>query len=152
MSARSLIRRLVVEPFAGGRLLATLAAFPRFYRQWREFRRHSPIAVRIGDWFPRLGDDTAITPFDPHYFYQSAWAARCIARSRVREHTDVGSQIDLIAPLTGFVKVEFIDLRPLNAQLANLRSRAGSILALPHKDGSVRSLSCLHVLEHIGLG
>jgi len=29
---------------------------------------------------------------------------------------------------------------------------AGSILALPFADASVRSLSCLHVIEHMGLG
>jgi hypothetical protein len=99
-----------------------------------------------------LFDATETTEFDPHYFYQSAWAARAIAHSKVRTHVDVGSQITLIAPLTGFIKVEFVDIRPLEASLPNLNTVRGSILELPYRDRSLRSLSCLHVVEHIGLG
>lgn len=36
--------------------------------------------------------------------------------------------------------------------LSGLTFKQGSILGLPFKDGADQSLSCLHVIEHIGLG
>lgn len=48
--------------------------------------------------------------------------------------------------------VEYIDIRPLESHVPNLSFRSGSILNLPHASHSVKSLSCLHVIEHIGLG
>jgi hypothetical protein len=50
------------------------------------------------------------------------------------------------------VEVEFIDIRPIQTNLRELIPRSGSILALDYQDNSVQSLSCLHVIEHIGLG
>jgi SAM-dependent methyltransferase len=46
----------------------------------------------------------------------------------------------------------FVDYRPLQAQISGLRVIGGDIKRLPFADGSVRSLSSLHVIEHIGLG
>jgi len=54
--------------------------------------------------------------------------------------------------LSTIAKVTFIDIRPLNANLKNLKPEYGSILEMPYSDNSIVSLSCLHVAEHIGLG
>ena len=54
--------------------------------------------------------------------------------------------------LAAFVPTTFIDVRPIAAEIPNLHPRAGSVTELPYDDGSVHSLSCLHVAEHIGLG
>jgi len=54
--------------------------------------------------------------------------------------------------LTTHTQVTFIDVRPLKVELARLYPIAGSIARLPLRDGSITSLSCLHVVEHIGLG
>jgi SAM-dependent methyltransferase len=45
-----------------------------------------------------------------------------------------------------------VDYRPLKTSLPGLRSVAGDILRLPFADNSLDSASCLHVIEHIGLG
>ncbi|MGB8355034.1 MAG: DUF268 domain-containing protein [Chthoniobacteraceae bacterium] len=34
----------------------------------------------------------------------------------------------------------------------NLQSKRADLMALPFEDGSILSLSCMHVVEHIGLG
>ncbi len=151
-TVKRIVRHLLLRPLAAGSFLRSTARLPRFIAQWAAYRRSSAERVEIGDWYPCLDDRTKTTPFDAHYFYQSAWAAAKIAESRTAKHVDVGSQINLIAPLAGFVEVEFVDLRPLEATLPRLRSVAGSILALPYRDGSVWSLSSLHVIEHVGLG
>jgi Caenorhabditis protein of unknown function, DUF268. len=54
--------------------------------------------------------------------------------------------------LTVITTVKFVDIRPLEAKLKNFTSAKGSVLKLPFTDNSIKSLSCLHVAEHIGLG
>ena len=104
------------------------------------------------DLYPCLGDDTSTTGFDAHCLYQEAWAARRILSAAPSHHVDVGSRTSFVAVLSAAVPVCFIDIRPLPVKLDGLDCRAGSVLALPFGDASVNSLSCLHVVEHVGLG
>jgi hypothetical protein len=108
--------------------------------------------IKLGDTYPCIHDKTQTTAFDVHYFYQDIWAFKKILESNVRNHVDVGSRVDFVGFLTTITEVTFIDIRPLKANLNNLSSRRGSILAMPYESDSVQSLSCLHVAEHIGLG
>jgi hypothetical protein len=108
--------------------------------------------INLGDIYPCIYDKTQTTAFDAHYFYQDIWAFKKIQESKVGNHVDVGSRVDFVGFLTAITRVTFIDIRPLKANLDNLNSRKGSILAMPYEDDSVQSLSCLHVAEHIGLG
>lgn len=108
--------------------------------------------AKFRDSAPYIHDKTGTTPFLRHYFYQDIWAARNIAASGVDAHVDVASRIDLVGFLTAITKVTFIDIRPLEANLPNFECKTGSIVAMPYADSEVRSLSCLHVAEHIGLG
>jgi len=57
-----------------------------------------------------------------------------------------------VAHLLPFCEVTYVDLRPLPVEVPGLRVKQGSLLALPFEDASIPSLSCLHVLEHLGLG
>lgn len=104
------------------------------------------------DLYPCLHEKTATTSFDTHYFYQDIWAFGKIVRGKTPEHVDIGSKVDYVGFLTAVTGVTFIDIRPLEAHIDNLRNLPGSILAIPYPDDSVVSLSCLHVAEHIGLG
>jgi SAM-dependent methyltransferase len=101
---------------------------------------------------PQLLDRSSTTPFDRHYAYQDAWAAREIFKRRPATHIDVGSRISFVLGLTAFVPVTFIDLRPLEIAMPDLETRRGSILDLPFENESVGSISSLHVAEHVGLG
>lgn len=67
-------------------------------------------------------------------------------------HVDVGSSTMMVNVLSGFVETIFLDYRPLQARLSNLHAAAGNIVRLPFADSTVQSLSCLHVIEHVGLG
>lgn len=88
-----------------------------------------------------------------HYFHQDLWVASDIYRLNIRSHVDVGSRLDgFIAHLLPFCSVTFVDLRPLNLDHVNFNFIQGTITNLPFKDSSISSLSCLHVIEHIGLG
>jgi SAM-dependent methyltransferase len=101
---------------------------------------------------PRTEDRTELTPFDDHYLYQDLWAFKRILRSGMPAHLDVGSRLEFVAFLSAATRVTFLDIRPPRLEIENLECRKGDILHLPYADGSIPSLSCLHVAEHIGLG
>lgn len=123
-----------------------------YFRDWRAFEKRSGRRLSFSESYPCLNDAVATTPFDPHYFRQSAWLARRLAEARPEAHVDIGSSIDVIAVIAAFIPTTFVDVRPLPVNLSNLTSLAGDITALDMPDRSVASLSCLHVIEHIGLG
>jgi SAM-dependent methyltransferase len=88
-----------------------------------------------------------------HYFFQDIWAAQKVYLKKVTKHVDIASRIDgFVAHILAFTKVEYVDIRKLKSELDNLTFLEGSILQLPYEDASISSLSCLHVIEHIGLG
>jgi SAM-dependent methyltransferase len=133
--------------------LVGLWYLPKFFKDWRTYARMSGSEeVRLRDSKPCLVDKMPYTPFDAHYFYQGAWLGRRLKELRSKEHVDVGSSIMAIGALSAIVHTIFVDYRPLMVKLTNLCSIAANISFLPFGSESVRSLSCLHVIEHIGLG
>jgi SAM-dependent methyltransferase len=132
--------------------LDSIRAFPRFLAARRQYEMLLGRRLDRMDDIPQLLDSTPTTPFDAHYTYQDAWAARLIHGARPRRHVDVGSRISFVIGLTPFVSTTFIDVRPLEVTIENLDSQAGSITDLPFEDASLESVSSLHVAEHIGLG
>lgn len=153
MSGRQLIRNwalafLLPRPLVGVRYLS------RYVRDWRRFARATrKTKPRLEDSYPCLGDWTSGTPFDAHYFYQGAWLARRLAgRKPLGLHVDVGSSVLTVSVLSAFADTAFVDLRPLASTLSGLHSVAADIANLPFAARSLDSVSCLHVIEHIGLG
>lgn len=138
-----------------------------WWRHWRarwkfqgDFRRFSKLSgtgeKRFSlDWkdrFPCIGDDTSSTTIDRHYVYHTAWAARILAKTRPIEHVDISSYIYFSALISAFLPVRFYDYRPVTLGLDNLETGFANIVELPFVSGSIKSLSCMHVVEHIGLG
>jgi hypothetical protein len=126
-------------------------SLPRYFKDWFHFVRLRGRAGLI-DSFPCLLDRTSTTSFDPHYFFQAAWLARMLAIERPESHVDIGSDIRMLNVLSAFVPVEFLDYRPLKVELSGLSCQADNLLGLSRGDRTVESLSCLHVIEHVGLG
>jgi SAM-dependent methyltransferase len=130
-----------------------LVHLPRYIWQYFKYKQLSDSEnIKLYDSYPRLTDAVAYTPFDAHYFYQSAWLARCLEKERPNLHVDIGSSINMLSVLSANQMIVFLDYRPLQTSLGELYSIAGTVTALPFADSSIRSLSSLHVLEHIGLG
>ena len=127
-----------------------IVRYLRNRRTYRALPEAEPIPWREAQ--PQLKDRLPTSPFDPHYFYQDVWAARHVAAAAPERHVDVGSRVDYVGFLTAICDVTFVDIRPLEAELDRLETIGASILALPYADRSLESVSCLHVVEHIGLG
>jgi hypothetical protein len=125
----------------------------RFIHEWEQYNRlEGAEPLNFEDSYPMLTDRTETTSVDVQYFYQSIWATERIARVRANIHVDVGSAVSYVGMLTIHLPVVFIDIRPPLVKLPNLTSLAGSLLNIPLSSQSVASLSCLHVVEHVGLG
>jgi SAM-dependent methyltransferase len=129
--------------------------FQIFRSEFWQFRAASDptrFAVEWKDRQPCLDDRTSRTYFDRHYVYHTAWAARVLAKTKPAQHVDIGSYLYFAALVSAFVPVRFFDYRPAPVVLPGLETGFADLLALPFEDGSVSSLSCMHVVEHVGLG
>ena len=99
-----------------------------------------------------LGDDTPFTDFDAHYVYFVAWAVRKLAEARPTLHADFSSSLNFCTTAAAICETRFYDLRPAELHIPGLTCLHADLTALDIPDGSFESVSCMHVLEHIGLG
>lgn len=104
------------------------------------------------DRYPQIYDKTLTTGFDRHYIYHPAWAARIVAKIKPDFHVDISSTLNFCTLVSAFIPVKFYDYRPAKIELSNLESGKADLLNLPFDDNSVHSLSCMHTIEHVGLG
>jgi Caenorhabditis protein of unknown function, DUF268 len=128
---------------------------PQFLSQFFKFRND----VRTGnakplfkDIIPYVNDKTALTVFDTHYIYHPAWAARIVKKVNPAKHIDISSTLHFCAQLSAFIPTEFYDYRPANLNLSDLTSGTADLCKLHFNDNEIESLSCMHTVEHIGLG
>ncbi len=135
---------------------AKYARLPAYYRDFFAYRRQ---AARLGAMVPGfrrrraiLDEATADTPFDAQYIYHTAWAARVLRRTAPERHTDIGSSLYFAAIASAIVPIDFYDYRPPDLHLDNVTVGHADLLNLPFPDRSLASLSCMHVVEHVGLG
>lgn len=137
----------VTKPFKG------LAGYSWFIRDAVKFKKLDPKEkIKLKYLAPQLMDKTKTTHFDAHYFYQQLWVFEKVLKSKVTRHVDVGSTFEMSGYISKITKAEFVDIRPLEVNIDNLKPVDGSIEKLPYKNGELKSVSCLHVIEHIGLG
>lgn len=135
------------------RRIVSLRFFARYISDWIAFRQQAGSwSANVADSFPCLADRLPTTPFDPHYFYQGNWLARRLAEAKPSQHVDIGSSVLTVGVLSAHVQTIFVDYRPLVVRQSGLDCVAADINSLPFGDRSLTSLSCMHVIEHIGLG
>lgn len=126
----------------------------QYIGEYFSFKRKADkrLSVKGSDLYPCLKDKIATTPFDHHYTYHPAWAARILAQTKSEYHVDISSILSFSTIVSAFVPVKFYDYRPANLNLKNLESGFADLKQLNFPDNSIPSLSCMHTIEHIGLG
>jgi len=90
-----------------------------------------------------------------HYFHQDLLVARRVFENSPETHVDIGSRIDgFVAHVAAFRKVQVVDIRPLESEVTNISFMQADLMEKldPKLVGYCDSLSCLHALEHFGLG
>lgn len=90
-----------------------------------------------------------------HYFHQDLLVARKIFQRQPATHVDIGSRVDgFVAHVASFREIEVFDIRKLSNKLTNIIFKQCNFMTpietelYEYSD----SISCLHALEHFGLG
>jgi Caenorhabditis protein of unknown function, DUF268 len=133
--------------------LKRLRYLPKFLSDKAEFKKAGGIITHdypiYEDFKEQAGTATG------HYFHQDLLVATFINQAKPIRHIDVGSRMDgFVAHVASYRDIEVLDVRPLkdtgHSQIkfmqANLMELNNSLI------GICDSLSCLHALEHFGLG
>ncbi|GEO12123.1 DUF268 domain-containing protein [Segetibacter aerophilus] len=125
-----------------------------FLSELRRFRKNNDnrFSVSSKNIYPCLTDKIKQTPFDHHYIYHPAWAARILAKTKPDYHVDFSSILSFGSIVSAFIPVKFYDYRPANLELTNWESGFADLNTLPFQTDSQPSISCMHTVEHIGLG
>ena len=148
-------RALGVDIAQTRRSLQGSRRFLRDARHYRQFNQRDTFDISVRDAYPVLTEFTdEAGDVRGHYFHQDLWAARLIYERRPEKHVDIGSRIvGFVAHLLLFMPVTVVDVRPLTSEVPGLnflQSDGANLSAIETE--SVLSLSCLHAIEHFGLG
>lgn len=134
------------------RAVVNLRHLPTYLRQGREFVRMGGKITRRRVILVDYSDTAGIAK--GHYFHQDLLVASLIHQRAPHRHIDVGSRVDgFVAHVAAFRPIEIIDIRPLpesgHPRITFLQhDLMMQDAAMPIAD----SVSCLHALEHFGLG
>lgn len=132
------------------KLLAWIKFIYDFIRKSNKFE-NGRFSCKWKDRYPCLFDRTSTTGFDPHYLYHTAWASRILVKNKVKCHVDISSSLYFVTQLSAFMDVKFYDYRPANINLSGLLCGSADVTKLNFDSESIYSISCMHVIEHIGL-
>ncbi len=134
------------------RLLRAVGGTRRYLTDRRRFQRSfaGRLETRpcLNDWHEQAGVAGG------EYFEQDLYVARAIHGACPLRHVDVGSRIDgFVAHVASFREIEIFDVRPVRATPAGIQFRQVDLMqADSAPEACTDSLSCLHALEHFGLG
>ncbi len=129
--------------------LISIYLFPRYVSDFIKFNSRSK--QRLG-FYPILSDykDSAGV-MSGHYFHQDLYVAQKIHSANPINHLDVGSRIDgFVAHLATFRRCQVADIRPLESKISNISFIQVDFTKPFHYPSD--SISCLHAIEHFGLG
>ena len=146
------LRTFGVDP---KRTLSSLGGVLRYRNDRRKFRAARHDGFEWGRPLPILDEWSATSGGLGAYFHQDLLVARWIYQEEPARHVDVGSRIDgFIGHLAVFRTVEVLDIRPQLQPIPNVVFHQLDLMhPLPLEwIGCTDSLSCLHTIEHFGLG
>jgi len=129
-------------------------------RHFFKYKKHKKLFKQLGGVithnFPILYDyDDKAGIAKGHYFHQDLLVASFINSKNPIRHIDIGSRIDgFIAHVASFREIEVMDVRELNnSGHENIKFvKADLMNELSAPSAVTDSISCLHAIEHFGLG
>jgi len=156
---RSVYRYLLIFGVDPLKAIKAFKGIPFYYKNLKLLRQQEerggkkfPFATPypcLEDRFDSAGKATG------HYFHQDLLVARRIYTNNPSLHIDIGSRIDgFVAHVASFRKIEIIDVRLLTDNIPNVTFfQADLMKGIDSRlEKCCDSLSCLHALEHFGLG
>jgi len=139
------------------RLSRSIRGLPSFLYDWWRYRRLYSGRMHLTPCLHDRCEEGGVTKTE--YFWQDLLVSRWIHKANPLKHVDVGSRIDgFVAHVASFREIEVIDLRPVSTLIpgvtflqADLMKDSPMFIGLEGK-GYCDSLTCLHAIEHFGLG
>ena len=134
------------------RLFRSLRGIPKYTADWLRFRKTYEGELRffpcLTDWHEEGGST------NNEYFWQDLHVARKVFAASPLRHVDIGSRVDgFVAHIASFREIEVFDIRPVTASIPGVVFTQADLMGTSEaKHGYCDSLSCLHALEHFGLG
>lgn len=153
--ALRLSRMIGFDPFAGIQTLRGLGWYRRDYRELKRQAALSKFHFPFARPFPCLTEKNDQSgSAQGHYFMQDLLVASRIHELNPRRHVDVGSRVDgFVAHVASFREIEVLDIRPMDTRIPGVKFRQADLMKLDSElRGCTDSLSCLHTIEHFGLG
>lgn len=138
------------------RFLRSLRGLPVFLRDWAAFRKNYLGKMKLMPCLHDRYEEGGATKSE--YFWQDLLVARAIHAAKPVRHVDIGSRVDgFVAHVASFRDCEVFDVRPISTAVPGVVFRQADLMnpaALPITagEGYCDSLSCLHAIEHFGLG
>jgi SAM-dependent methyltransferase len=128
--------------------------FSWYYSDYRKLKAMRPeqMGFKLVANNPQLLDRVSNYGALGNLVYEDSWAFKQVVEFKPEELIDIGSSRFFIAMSSMMGKVTSLDIRELECCLPNLKFKIGDIMNLPYADKTVRALSSLSVIEHIGLG
>jgi hypothetical protein len=129
-----------------------LKNIPKFFRDLEYFKKKGGIVTLL---HPVLIDfDAQAGSAKGHYFHQDLLVASAIYCHNPQRHIDIGSRIDgFVAHVAAFRPIEVIDVRELSdCGHKNIQFIRANLMNQNLSVGMSDSISCLHAIEHFGLG
>jgi len=136
-----------------------LRGLPDYIRDLRLLKRQMAVAAhefQFGNLYPCFEDRFRESgSAKGHYFHQDLLVARRIFINNPKIHIDVGSRIDgFVAHIASFRPIVVLDIRPFYNTIPNISFIQADLMEYLNNEliDCCDSLSCLHALEHFGLG
>lgn len=154
MKVMKSLQAMGIEPYT---IYSSGRGIKKYRENRREFLRQAGDQTLwpLGDAWPCLADrydNSGVAK--GQYFHQDLYVAQQIFEARPGRHVDVGSRVDgFVAHVASFMPVEVLDIRQLSTSAANISFTQRNLMVADERfDDYTESLSCLHTLEHFGLG
>lgn len=145
--------RLINPLFDPIKLFYGISGYFWFVKDLIRYKKMSKNAkIELKNLYPILDEKVPMTPFDSHYFYQQLWVFEDVLKRKPKNHVDVASTYQMSGYLSKITQSTFVDIRPITTNLRNLTTIKGDLVNLNFENNSLISLSCLHSIEHVGLG
>jgi len=136
--------------------IRSLRGLPDYLRDWSAFRKGYTGKMKFMPCLHDRYEEGGATKGE--YFWQDLLVARAIHVAKPVKHVDIGSRVDgFVAHVASFREIEVLNVRPISTAVPGVAFRQADLMSptsfLPNQGGGYcDSLSCLHAIEHFGLG
>jgi len=140
------------------RMANNIRGLPWYISDYLKFNAQRKIGRIFGkiEFLPALNEKyQSAGEVKGHYFHQDILIAQKIFKNNPSVHIDIGSRLDgFVAHVASFREITVLDVRDLRQTIENIHFQQADLMMEPSIDKlqSCDSLSCLHALEHFGLG